>query len=129
VTFVDVDEDVADAQRICVSARHKAVLVGRRRVLLWTTGVQADRARPALDVKLGVFRHRPDALDLAGLEPLGLPEESVKPVEGPLEVADRDTGEQIDVHIVSSRLADQVRRAISSARPQLDRCATGYGST
>ncbi len=34
VTFVDVDEHVADARRISVSARHEAVLVGGRRVLL-----------------------------------------------------------------------------------------------
>jgi hypothetical protein len=34
VTFVDVDEQVADARRISVSARHEAVLVGGRRVLL-----------------------------------------------------------------------------------------------
>jgi len=34
VTFVDVDDDVADARRISVSARHVAVLVNGRRVLL-----------------------------------------------------------------------------------------------
>ena len=34
VTFVDVDEHVADARRISVSARHEAVLVGGQRVLL-----------------------------------------------------------------------------------------------
>ncbi len=34
VTFVDVDDDVADARRISVSARHEAVLVDGRHVLL-----------------------------------------------------------------------------------------------
>lgn len=34
VTFVDVDGDVADARRMSVSARHEAVLVNGRRVLL-----------------------------------------------------------------------------------------------
>ena len=34
VTFVDVDEPVADVRRISVSARHEAVLVDGRRVLL-----------------------------------------------------------------------------------------------
>jgi hypothetical protein len=34
VTFVDVDELVSDVRRISVSARHEAVLVNGRRVLL-----------------------------------------------------------------------------------------------
>lgn len=34
VTFVDVDNDVADARQVSVSARHEAVLVNGRRVLL-----------------------------------------------------------------------------------------------
>lgn len=34
VTFVDVDDDVADPRRISVSARHEAVLANGRHVLL-----------------------------------------------------------------------------------------------
>lgn len=34
VTFVDVDDDVPDARRMSVSARHEAVLVNGRRVVL-----------------------------------------------------------------------------------------------
>jgi hypothetical protein len=34
VTFVDVDDDVADARQMSVSARHEAVLLSGRRVLL-----------------------------------------------------------------------------------------------
>jgi hypothetical protein len=34
VTFVDVDDDVADARQMSVSARHEAVLLNGRRVLL-----------------------------------------------------------------------------------------------
>lgn len=47
VTFVDVDDDVADVRRMSVSARHEAVLVDGRRVLLlddrgWSTSGPAN---------------------------------------------------------------------------------------
>ena len=47
VTFVDVDDDAADSRRMSVSARHEAVLVDGRRVLLlddrgWSKSVHSN---------------------------------------------------------------------------------------
>jgi len=49
VTFVDVDDNVADARQMSVSARHEAVLVNGRRVLLlddrgWSSSLSAALA-------------------------------------------------------------------------------------
>lgn len=52
VTLVDVDDDVSDARRMSVSARHEAVLADGRRLLLldrgWTEELRVGRGRHAV---------------------------------------------------------------------------------
>jgi hypothetical protein len=46
VTFVDVDDNAADHRQMSVSARHEAVLVNGRRVLLLDTEAGTPRSAP-----------------------------------------------------------------------------------
>jgi len=52
VTLVDVDDDVSDARRMSVSARHEAVLADGRRLLLldrgWSEELRVGRGRHAI---------------------------------------------------------------------------------
>src|SRR5690348_16658050 len=55
VTFVDVDDDHSNAGRMSVSARHEAVLVGGRSIVLlddrgWTAELRGGKAEAPPDI-------------------------------------------------------------------------------
>jgi hypothetical protein len=97
VTLVDVNDDVADARQMSVSARHEAVLADGRRVLLlddrgWTSSALRASwvgAVPADDVQ----REPLDSWALSSVEEI---EETARVVVGPDEAPDGYSQEEME---------------------------------
>jgi hypothetical protein len=93
VTLVDVNDDVADARQMSVSARHEAVLADGRRVLLLDDRGWTSSALRASWVGADVEREPLDSWALSSVEEI---EETARVVVGPDEAPDGYSQEEME---------------------------------